>query len=225
MGYLRAKRTYLSEESKTAAENPLRVLDSKEPEDLPIIEEAPQILDWLSDASKNYFMKVLEYLDALEIPYMLEPTLVRGLDYYTDTVFELFEEGTLEKAQSALGGGGRYDRLIEQVGGRATPACGFAIGLERVVSALRRHAEAAGKSDVEPARQVFFAQLGEQARRRALYLVEISAGRASWSRTPSEALTKAQLELANRYRAPLSSSGKEQDGTMLSVIWVRSGNY
>ncbi|MBI5728245.1 MAG: ATP phosphoribosyltransferase regulatory subunit, partial [Candidatus Magasanikbacteria bacterium] len=186
-----------------------------------VLEEAPQIIDWLGDGSKQYFMKVLEYLDELEIPYLLQPTLVRGLDYYTDTVFELFEDGGEEKAQSALGGGGRYDRLAEQLGGRPTPGCGFAIGLERVASAWRRRQAEKSVEGATPAARggVFFAQLGEQARRRALYLLEkLRREGIQLSHTLAKASLKAQLETANKLGAThaLILGQKEvQDGTVI----------
>ncbi len=219
VGYLRSKRSYLSEESKKRLlKNPLRVLDSKEEEDKAIIEEAPQIIDWLSDESRKYFMKVLEYLDELEIPYILQPTLVRGLDYYTDTVFEIYADSDEIGRQNALGGGGRYDRLIEQLGGRPTPACGFALGQERIISAMRKMNE--GKEQpmtiVSP---IFFAHLGEQARRRALLLVE-TMRRAGLlvHHNLAKASLKAQLELANRFRSTytLILGQKEmQDNTII----------
>ncbi len=173
VGYLRSKRSYLSEDSKKRlTKNPLRILDSKDPGDKEVVAEAPQIIDWLSADSKGYFMKVLEYLDELAIPYVLVPTLVRGLDYYTDTVFEIFSEDVSEGgSQSALCGGGRYDGLVEQLGGPAqTPACGFSIGVERVMSKYRQVQEE--KPEQTKRSGIYFAQLGVQARRRSLALIE-----------------------------------------------------
>ena len=92
VGYLRTKRAYLCEDcKKRITKNPLRVLDCKNTDCKQVLEEAPQIIDWLSESSKNYFMKVLEYLDEVDIPYVLQPTLVRGLDYYTDTVLNFMK--------------------------------------------------------------------------------------------------------------------------------------
>ena len=128
VGYLRSKRSYLSDESKKRInKNPLRVLDSKQEQDQVVIEEAPQIIDWLSESSKKFFMEVLEYLDEAGVPYVLDSTLVRGLDYYTDTVFELYQDGEEKRSQGALGGGGRYNGLVEQLGGQETPGSGFSI--------------------------------------------------------------------------------------------------
>jgi len=222
-GYLRSKRSYLPEEIKQRLhKNPLRVLDSKLEEMKPIIEEAPQIIDWLGEESKKYFMGVLEYLDEMEIPYTLTPTLVRGLDYYTDTVFEFFEDGGEDGSQSALGGGGRYDLLVEQLGGRPTPAAGFAIGLDRVISCLRRKAEQQQGEGVVPQEKVgkiFFAQLGDQARRRALKLIEtLRKDKIFVHHMLGKSSLKAQLEMANKLMVThtvILGQKEVQDGTII----------
>lgn len=221
VGYLRSKRSYLCEDcKKRLVKNPLRVLDCKEEQCQPIIEEAPQIIDWLSEQSRNYFMKVLEYLDELEIPYVLKPTLVRGLDYYTDTVFEFYKDEVVEgSAQSALGGGGRYDLLIEQLGGQPTPGCGFAIGIERVISALRKQNEEQGIHLPDGKEKVFFAQLGEQAKRKALGLIEnLRRNKIKVYHNLGKKSLKAQMELADKYKVlyTLILGQKEvQDGTLI----------
>jgi len=198
--YLRSKRSYLSEASKKRiTKNPLRVLDSKEPEDQEILEEAPQIIDWLSDDSKKFFMRVLEYLDHLEVPYILDPRLVRGLDYYTDTVFELYRTDDGEGSQSALGGGGRYDLLIETLGGLPTPASGFAIGLDRVVLALKALNGNYNKKHLPVKAPIYFAQLGEQARQNALRLIEdLRKEDIIVHHNLGKSSLKSQLELANK---------------------------
>jgi histidyl-tRNA synthetase len=125
----------LSEQSRaTLDRNPLRVLDSKRESDQPIIQAAPRIGEFLSAGAAAHFETVLGGLDALEIPYTIEPKLVRGLDYYRRTIFE-FQGGTLESAQNALGGGGRYDGLVEALGGPPTPGVGFALGVDRTLIA------------------------------------------------------------------------------------------
>lgn len=122
----------LSEISRTRLEkNPMRILDSKEPEDQSLIENAPLITDYLNDECTNHFKAVQNYLTDLEITFQLEPRLVRGLDYYTKTAFELTSPDL--GSQDALGGGGRYDLLIEELGGKPTPAVGFASGMERLL--------------------------------------------------------------------------------------------
>jgi len=229
VGYLRSKRSYLCENcKKRISKNPLRVLDCKELGCQEALEDAPQIIEWLSAASKDFFMSVLEYLDELRIPYVLTPTLVRGLDYYTDTVFELFVDGGKEQSQSALGGGGRYDGLLEEIGAReATPASGFAIGLERVMLALnKKEKEEQEGSDVagsrHPAgieRQFFFAQLGEQARRRTLALIEsLRKSGIQLGSSLAKGSLKAQLELADKMKSTHSiilGQKEVQDGTVI----------
>jgi len=118
------------------SQNPLRVLDCKTDMDHPAMKTAPEILDFLNDSSAQYFEEVKQYLDAMEIQYEIDPTLVRGLDYYNHTTFEIM--GTAEGfgAHSTLLGGGRYDGLIEQFGGPRTPGVGFALGMERLLLAL-----------------------------------------------------------------------------------------
>jgi histidyl-tRNA synthetase len=115
--------------------NPLRLLDSKDPAMRALIAAAPKISDCLCDACAAHFSAVQAHLDAVGVPYRLEPTLVRGLDYYARTAFEFYRRGA-EGQQQALGGGGRYDGLVELLGGRHTPAIGFALGLDRVLIAL-----------------------------------------------------------------------------------------
>jgi histidyl-tRNA synthetase len=125
----------LSAESReTLTRNPLRVLDSKRDGDAPVIAAAPQLADFLSKEAGTHFDSVRDGLDALAIPYRVEPRLVRGLDYYLRTTFE-FAGGTLDSAQNALGGGGRYDGLVEALGGPSTPGVGFALGVDRTLLA------------------------------------------------------------------------------------------
>ena len=225
VGFLRGKRGYLCEDcKKRLVKNPLRVLDCKVEGCAAVVAEAPQIVDWLSETSKAFFMSVLEYLDELAIPYVLTPTLVRGLDYYTHTVFELYEDKTEETAQSALGGGGRYDLLIEQLGGQPTPAAGFAIGLERVMQAVQAlsHGTNGTSGEVQKTNGkpvVFFAHLGEQARRRVLKIIEeLRKSGIVVRHNLAKSSLKNQLELANKYNAThtLILGQKEvQDGTVL----------
>lgn len=176
LNYYRTKRSYLCENCRARlGKNPLRLLDCKEPGCQPVKEEAPQMVDWLGDESKAHFMKVLEYLDELSIPYLLTPSLVRGLDYYSHTVFELFLTDGDQGSQSALAAGGRYDLLAEELGGKPTPAAGVAIGVERLVGTLIERARANNTTapineNAQPG--IFFAQLGEEAKRRALRIIE-----------------------------------------------------
>lgn len=133
--YFTANIDQLSDASKvTLAKNALRVLDSKRPEDFDIIAKAPKISDFYSEAARTHFETVLAGLRTLNIPFVVNEKLVRGLDYYRHTTFE-FVGGTLDSAQNAIGGGGRYDGLVEDLGGPATAGIGFALGLDRTLLA------------------------------------------------------------------------------------------
>jgi histidyl-tRNA synthetase len=127
--------------------NPLRILDSKDDAVAALNAAAPKVVDRLCDACAAHFAAVRAHLDALGVAYMLEPRLVRGLDYYTRTAFEVYPSGATGQ-QSAIGGGGRYDGLVELLGGRPTPGIGFGLGLDRVLLAL----DAAGVAPAEGAR-------------------------------------------------------------------------
>jgi histidyl-tRNA synthetase len=145
--------------------NPLRLLDCKQTSCQQIAQEAPKIWHYLCSECQQHFDKLKGYLQDLGLSYQLEARLVRGLDYYTKTVFEIQPE--IEGGQSALGGGGRYDDLIEQLGGRPTPAVGFATGLERVISNLQK--QGIGSPLLAPPK-VYLAYLGETAKVEAMKL-------------------------------------------------------
>ncbi len=133
--YFETRRSQLSEQSQhTLLVNPLRVLDSKREQDQSIIDEAPVMVDHLSDETAEHFGGVRRLLDRMEIPYEISPRLVRGLDYYTRTTFE-FASHALEGSQNAVGGGGRYDSLASDLGGPDTPGIGFALGVDRILLA------------------------------------------------------------------------------------------
>jgi len=151
--------------------NCLNLLDCKEENCVKVREEAPPIADYLSDESREYFTKTLEFLDELNINYNFNPYLVRGLNYYNDTVFEflpLNDDGTV-LGKVALAGGGRYDSLIESFGGPATPAFGLAIGVERTMARLKE--KNASDNSLED-NVIFIAQLGDQAKLKSLQLFE-----------------------------------------------------
>src|SRR5262249_13391364 len=158
--YLTPRRAELCSECQVRLDrNPLRVLDCKVPACQPVIEKAPSILDSLSPDAARHFETVRQCLDAMDISYSVNPRLVRGLDYYVRTTFEVL---TAELgAQNAVAGGGRYDGLIEQLHGPADPGIGFAIGLERVVLLL-------GDDTPPSAPRVLMIPLGESALRRLL---------------------------------------------------------
>ena len=131
VAHLSQHRDQLDADSQRRLEsNPLRILDSKSPDTQAVLDGAPGLQDYLDDATQSEFQVLLGYLDALGVSYVLNPRLVRGLDYYNKTVFEWTTEHL--GAQSTVCGGGRYDSLVETFGGKATPAAGFAVGLERL---------------------------------------------------------------------------------------------
>lgn len=147
--------------------SPLRVLDCKEEQCQPIIAQAPRMLDHLCDECAEHFARLREYLDLLDRRYVINHTLVRGLDYYTKTVFEVWAAGI--GAQAAVCGGGRYDGLAEILGGPPTPGVGVAVGLERIILVMQDlNLEAPPKSTPE----VFLAYLGQESRRRSIALMD-----------------------------------------------------
>jgi len=178
--------------------NPLRLLDCKSPRCQPIADSAPKSADYLCPECAEHYAEVKRYLGVLEIPYEENRRLVRGFDYYTRTVFEVQpEEGG---SQSSLGGGGRYDVLIEELGGRPAPGVGFATGTERIVLGLKQE-------DVPvpqlPGAQVFIAHLGKEGRDRAVTLAADlrRSGVAVLVGTGGRSL-KAQLRQANGLGVP-----------------------
>jgi histidyl-tRNA synthetase len=193
-GYYSAHLSGLCSDCKTRFEkNPLRLLDCKKPTCYDVAEAAPKSTDYLCRECKAHFKVVVGYLNALKLPFDINHRLVRGLDYYTKTVFEIQPLG--EGAQSALGGGGRYDDLIEELDGKPTPAIGFAVGMERVVLNLKRQ-----KLPVPnlPAPLVFIAHLGNEAKLEAVKLASAlrKDGIAAIMGTGDRSL-KGQLRQAN----------------------------
>jgi histidyl-tRNA synthetase len=203
--YLKPHKRNLDEDSqRRLAKNPLRILDSKEEQTLAILEDAPQIIDHLDDESREHFMSVLEYLDESDIPYRLQPKLVRGLDYYSRTTFEFVLETEKEApAPTALIGGGRYDGLIQQLGGpEGTPAVGMAMGIERVILAIKESGIEVGQA-LKP--DVYFAQIGETARKRALKLFEdLRKAEIAVASNISKNRLSDQLSLANKAEAKIT---------------------
>ena len=205
-GYLEALKEHYARHSQTLcadckrrlAQNPLRLLDCKEAACQEVVRGAPRISDHLCPDCSRHFESLKAYLVQLDIPYELNPYLVRGLDYYTRTVFEIQPADI--GGQSALGGGGRYDNLIEQLGGRPTPAIGFGTGLERVILNLRQQG-------IEPPSiagpGIYIAYLGEQAKEEAVKL----AGRLRLAGTGTTVALgnrslKSQLKQANSLGFP-----------------------
>jgi len=185
--------------------NPLRLLDCKEEKCQRLANNAPALIDSLCEECHDHLKEVLEQLDELQIVYSLSARLVRGLDYYTKTVFEIWPEktkGQEEGSQIALGGGGRYDNLVKDLGGEATPAVGFSCGIERVIMQMT-------ESKIEPPSlrkiHVFLAQLGELARRKALVLFEnFRQNGIIVSESFSRGSLKSQLKVADRLGVKLT---------------------
>jgi len=173
--------------------NPLRLLDCKKPLCRQVASSAPQSVNSLCPQCGEHFERLKGYLELLKLPFVVNHCLVRGLDYYTRTVFEVQPEA--EGAQSTLGGGGRYDYLIEELGGKPTPAMGFASGMERIVLNLKKQGIAV---PVLPQPQVFVAYLGDEARSEAVRLTSVlrRAGIGVIEAVAGKSL-KAQLRQAN----------------------------
>lgn len=179
--------------------NPLRILDCKTDIDHPAMKEAPSILTFLNDASKQYFEQVKRYLDLMEIPYVVDPTLVRGLDYYNHTTFEIMSEAEGFGAQTTLLGGGRYDGLIEQFGGPQVPGVGFALGMERLMLALE-HEQI--ELPINDALDVFCIGIGENVQDEVVKLVyELRKAGIKTDKDYQQRGIKAQFKAANRYQA------------------------
>ncbi len=175
--------------------NPLRILDCKVPHCRTATQDAPKLLDFLSPISKDHFNQVLTGLDTLSIPYTLNPRLVRGLDYYSMTTFEVSCSSL--GAQNAIGAGGRYDGLFEALGGKPTPAVGFAIGLERVLLALPEAMVPAPKP------WIFIASFGQSGSRAGLSLLDSLRSNGITADTDHNVSSlKSLLRSADRLSAP-----------------------
>jgi len=165
--YFSARRDELDDDSRRRLEtNPLRILDSKNPDVIAVAAGAPKLIDALGDTSRARFERVRTLLGGMGIEHQVDPGLVRGLDYYTGTIFEIKTNAGELGAQNTIAGGGRYDRLVASLGGQSTPAIGFALGIERTLLAIPDSAES-----YEPALAVFFAPMDAAALDFALPIV------------------------------------------------------
>jgi|TARA_B110000116_G_scaffold994_1_gene883 histidyl-tRNA synthetase len=163
--YLKPHLTNLTETSQNRFNhNPLRILDTKAPNEIKILEDAPDISDYWTNEDKTHFNEVIEYLEILKIEYVLMPRLVRGLDYYTRTTFEITAPSL--GAQNAICGGGRYDGLTEMLGGKPTPGIGFAAGMERILLAMK--SKQFNKNKV----QIYIVGLGDHTRTTVIKLAQ-----------------------------------------------------
>ena len=194
--YLSKYSDQLSDISKKRYENnPLRILDTKDKNEKKIIESAPSILDYLSEPELNHFNQVKRYLDKLGIPYTVDKGLVRGLDYYTMTTFEIRTNSI--GSQDALCGGGRYNNLVEKLGGKSIPAIGFAAGMERLVMAI------SGKEEVEEKVDIFILSLGDLAIMNALKICDTLRSQLGVNvrMDLSRSSFKSQMRQANKLNA------------------------
>lgn len=194
--------------------NPLRLLDCKQ-EDCQILAQlAPKFEQFRSKEDADFHEKVKEFLDELEISYVENDKLVRGLDYYTQTVFEFWDRET--GAQNAVGGGGRYDGLVELMGGQPTPAVGFAAGIERIIARMKQeNIRVPSKDNVH----IFVAQLGDMAKKKSLRLINKLRDRGVKTvGALGKGSMKAQLKLADKFKVPYTlilGSTEVRDGTII----------
>jgi len=196
--YLTPLKPSLSADSqRRLEENPLRVLDSKEPEDKAAVEGAPSILDYLDEESSAYFAAVRSMLETLQIPYVINTNMVRGLDYYNHTIFEFTTE--VAGSQLTICAGGRYDGLVAYFGGPETPGVGFGMGLERLLLVLDKQGV---ELPIETALDVYVAVLGTGANGRALELVQaLRAQGFAAERDYLDRKLKAQFKSADIFKA------------------------
>ncbi|MFZ1626868.1 MAG: histidine--tRNA ligase [Candidatus Moraniibacteriota bacterium] len=194
--YLESQKHRLCQNCKERlVTNPMRILDCKEEKCIQITTHAPQSLDYLDQESRDHFKRLLEYLDELELPYVINTRLVRGLDYYTRTVFEI-RSSDKEGRSYSLGGGGRYDRLVQTLGGEPTPAIGFGLGLDRIILEMKRTQV---KPYVEPKPRVFLAQLGDMAKKKSLRLfADLEKNGILIAESFGRGTLKSQMRVANR---------------------------
>ena len=196
--YLTPLKASLSADSqRRLEENPLRVLDSKEPEDKAAVEGAPSILDYLDEESSTYFAAVRSMLETLQISYIINTNMVRGLDYYNHTIFEFTTE--VAGSQLTICAGGRYDGLVAYFGGPETPGVGFGMGLERLLLVLDKQGV---ELPIETALDVYVAVLGAGANGRALELVQaLRAQGFAAERDYLDRKLKAQFKSADIFKA------------------------
>ncbi|HEY7354922.1 MAG TPA: histidine--tRNA ligase [Ktedonobacterales bacterium] len=175
--------------------NPLRLLDCKEPQDQPKIAGAPKITEYLDEACAAHFAVVRRLLDAEGVAYVIDPLLVRGLDYYSRTAFEVMPLAGAARRQSVVGAGGRYDGLAELLGGRPTPGIGFAAGMERIIELMQ---EQKIQPPAEPAPLVYVAYVGVEAKAEAARLTaELRRAGVGTSLALGDRTLKAQMKQAN----------------------------
>lgn len=179
--------------------NPLRILDCKVDKNHPMMKTAPKTIDYLTDNAKTHFEKVCALLDDLEIDYVVDPNLVRGLDYYSHTVFEIISDDPKLGAGSTVGGGGRYNGLVEELGGPQTPGVGFAFGMERLMIAL------GDDHEDEEGLDVYIMPLGSEAKDLAMQIMTmLRANGFTCDMDQCDRGLKGQFKSADRFHAHFS---------------------
>jgi histidyl-tRNA synthetase len=216
VSYFESRKQKLCQDCKRRLEiNPLRILDCKEDKCAQVAASAPQTVDHLCSDCRMHFKNLLEYLDELNLPYVINNRLVRGLDYYTRTVFEIWMDGEGGKKHS-LGGGGRYDKLIKMLGGEDTPAIGFGLGLDRIIIEMKRINAKIYKA---PTPRVFLAQLGELAKKKSLNLFsELEKNGIAVAESFGRGSLKSQMRVADKLQAEITliiGQKEALDGTVI----------
>ncbi|MCK5081160.1 MAG: histidine--tRNA ligase [Candidatus Moranbacteria bacterium] len=201
VSYLKNRKQALCMDCKDRLKkNPLRILDCKEEKCTQVVTQAPQAVDHLCPDCKKHFIYLLECLDELKITYSINPHLVRGLDYYTKTVFEIWSKDD-EEGRVALGGGGRYDYLVEKLGGKKTPGVGFAAGMDRIVEEMKERGIKGAKTS-QP--KVFLAQLGDLAKMKSLSIFQgLEKAGITVAESFGRGNLKTQLKKANQLKVDL----------------------
>ncbi len=210
--YFGKERSLCPECRDRLEKNPLRLLDCKQEDCRILAQIAPKLADYLCTECKQYDTDVKDFLTEVNIPYVQNNSLVRGLDYYTKTVFEFWDKS--EGAQNAVAGGGRYDGLVELMGGPATPACGFAAGIERIIANMKREKiRVPHKDDLH----VFVAQLGGEAKKKCLPLItDLREAGVRTMGALGKGAIKTQLRLADKFKVPYA--------LIMGLTEVREGN-
>lgn len=224
--YLTPFTDELSEDSKTRLhKNPLRVLDSKDKKDIEIVANAPSILDYLSEESTKRFNDVQSLLTALGIDFEIDPNMVRGLDYYQDTIFEIMSEDKVFGAQTTICGGGNYDGLVQEIsdGKESVPGFGFGLGIERLILLMKAQAVAVPEMH---ALDVYVVNIGEGTDEAAMKIMQhIRHAGFSADRNFSGAKPKKQFKDANKLGADLvvTIGESELENNQITVKHMTSG--
>ena len=199
--YMNKYKSELSLDSQRRLEkNPLRLLDTKNEKEIEILQEAPILYDYLEQETKDNFKKLLLSLDSLKIRYEVDHSLVRGFDYYTATTFEVLSDSL--GAQNAILGGGRYDLLVEQLGGKPTPAIGFACGIERLMMMMDSEADGGYKYPDENRLMLYIATYGDEAKEKAIGILQQLRDKGYKCDTDFLSRSiKSQMKEANRLNA------------------------